>query len=114
VNSDAILGNLINLVCYFVISCLNGLLFVLQLRKKTAEVTKACEKHYALEQELAFYKIDHKFDALSRPPNLPTPDASLVSVASADLLSTHFIYSVASVFIHRYNVPSFEIAGIFL
>ena len=48
----------------------------LKLRKKTAEVTKACEKHYALEQELAFYKIDHKFDSLSRPPVVHTPDSS--------------------------------------
>ena len=41
-------------------------------------MTKACEKHYALEQELAFYKIDHKFDALSRPPIVHTPDSSVV------------------------------------
>ncbi|XP_064649335.1 centriolin-like [Lineus longissimus] len=38
------------------------------LRKKTSELTKACEKHYELEQELAFYKIDHKFDSLGKPP----------------------------------------------
>jgi len=50
----------------------------LQLRKKTAEVTKACEKHYALEQELAFYKIDHKFDSLSQPPVIHTSDSSVV------------------------------------
>jgi len=54
-------------------------LVLLKLRKKTAEVTKACEKHYALEQELAFYKIDHKFDSLSRPPVIHTPDSSGVS-----------------------------------
>lgn len=28
----------------------------------------ASQKHYELEQELAFYKIDHKFGALSKPP----------------------------------------------
>jgi hypothetical protein len=50
----------------------------LQLKKKTAEVTKACEKHYELEQELAFYKIDHKFDSLSRPLDITTPDGSMV------------------------------------
>ena len=39
-----------------------------QLKKKTAELNKACEKHYALEQELAFYKIDSKFDSLGLGP----------------------------------------------
>ncbi|XP_074654226.1 uncharacterized protein LOC141908208 isoform X2 [Tubulanus polymorphus] len=38
------------------------------LKKKTSELTKACEKHYELEQELAFYKIDHKFESLGKPP----------------------------------------------
>ena len=43
-------------------------LFYLQLKKKTSELNKACEKHYALEQELAFYKIDSKFDSLGLGP----------------------------------------------
>lgn len=43
--------------------------FVLQLKKKTAELNKACEKHYQLEQELAFYKIDSKFDSLGKSPS---------------------------------------------
>ena len=51
---------------------------MLKLRRKTAEVTKACEKHYALEQELAFYKIDHKFDSLSRVPVINMSDSSVV------------------------------------
>jgi len=51
---------------------------MLKLRKKTAAVTKACEKHYALEQELAFYKIDHKFETLSRLPVIHTSDSSVV------------------------------------
>ncbi|KAK3605923.1 hypothetical protein CHS0354_017828 [Potamilus streckersoni] len=38
------------------------------LKKKTQELNKACEKHYQLEQELAFYKIDSKFDSLGRGP----------------------------------------------
>ena len=41
---------------------------MLQLKKKTGELNKACEKHYALEQELAFYKIDSKFDSLGLGP----------------------------------------------
>ena len=43
------------------------------MKRKTAELTKACEKHYELEQELAFYKIDHKFETLSKPKSL-SPD----------------------------------------
>ncbi|XP_078324889.1 uncharacterized protein LOC111125942 isoform X3 [Crassostrea virginica] len=39
------------------------------LKKKTAELNKACEKHYQLEQELAFYKIDSKFDSLGKSPS---------------------------------------------
>ena len=38
------------------------------LKRKTAELAAACEKHYSLEQELAFFKIDAKFDSLGRPP----------------------------------------------
>ncbi|XP_061184132.1 centriolin-like [Saccostrea echinata] len=39
------------------------------LKKKTGELNKACEKHYQLEQELAFYKIDSKFDSLGKSPS---------------------------------------------
>ncbi|ELU10705.1 hypothetical protein CAPTEDRAFT_44232, partial [Capitella teleta] len=38
------------------------------LKRKTGELMVASQKHYELEQELAFYKIDHKFGALSKPP----------------------------------------------
>ncbi|XP_041369906.1 centriolin-like [Gigantopelta aegis] len=38
------------------------------LRKKTEELNRACEKHYQLEQELAFYKIDSKFESLGEVP----------------------------------------------
>ncbi|KAK2177182.1 hypothetical protein NP493_614g00022 [Ridgeia piscesae] len=44
------------------------------LKKKTSQLTAACQKHYELEQEVAFYKIDHKFDSLARPKP-PTPDS---------------------------------------
>ncbi|XP_053137801.1 centriolin isoform X2 [Hemicordylus capensis] len=36
----------------------------LQLKQKTVELTRACQKQYELEQELAFYKIDAKFEPL--------------------------------------------------
>ncbi|KAL5012076.1 hypothetical protein ScPMuIL_010627 [Solemya velum] len=42
----------------------------LQLKSKTGELNKACEKHYQLEQELAFHKIDSKFDSLGRGPEI--------------------------------------------
>ncbi|KAK6196054.1 hypothetical protein SNE40_001351 [Patella caerulea] len=38
------------------------------LKKKTTDLTKASEKHYQLEQELAFFKIDSKFDSLGKRP----------------------------------------------
>ncbi|XP_077870309.1 centriolin-like [Saccoglossus kowalevskii] len=40
------------------------------LKRKTSELTKACQKHYRLEQELAFYKIDAKFESLGQFPQL--------------------------------------------
>ena len=42
-----------------------------QLASKTAELSKACEKQFKLEQELAFYKLDAKFEHLG---TLPPPD----------------------------------------
>ncbi|XP_058231272.1 centriolin isoform X2 [Hemibagrus wyckioides] len=40
-----------------------------QLKQKTSELTRACQKQYELEQELAFHKIDAKFDPLPFYPN---------------------------------------------
>ncbi|KAM9324252.1 centriolin [Gastrophryne carolinensis] len=34
------------------------------LKQKTLELTRACQKQYELEQELAFYKIDAKFEPM--------------------------------------------------
>ncbi|XP_053530297.1 centriolin isoform X2 [Ictalurus punctatus] len=39
------------------------------LKQKTTELTWACQKQYELEQELAFHKIDAKFDPLPFYPN---------------------------------------------
>ncbi|XP_028349378.1 centriolin isoform X4 [Physeter macrocephalus] len=41
----------------------------LKLRQKTMELTRACQKQYELEQELAFYKIDAKFEPLNYYPS---------------------------------------------
>ncbi|VDO10542.1 unnamed protein product [Rodentolepis nana] len=41
------------------------------LRAKSDELMRACLKHYEIEQELAFYKIDKKLsDALGKPPDI--------------------------------------------
>ncbi|XP_043576229.1 centriolin isoform X3 [Chiloscyllium plagiosum] len=40
------------------------------LKQKTAELTRACHKQYQLEQELAFYKIDAKFEPLHHFPEV--------------------------------------------
>lgn len=39
------------------------------LKQKTVELTRACQKQYELEQELAFYKIDAKFEPLNYYPS---------------------------------------------
>jgi len=49
---------------------LNDLFLITQLKQKTVELTQACQKHYELEQELAFHKIDVKFEPL---PFYPDP-----------------------------------------
>ncbi|KAM3825334.1 centriolin isoform 1-T1 [Vipera latastei] len=38
------------------------------LKQKTVELTRACQKQYELEQELAFYKIDAKFEPMGYYP----------------------------------------------
>ncbi|XP_025138137.2 centriolin isoform X9 [Bubalus bubalis] len=49
--------------------CLPILYSSLKLRQKTMELTRACQKQYELEQELAFYKIDAKFEPLNYYPS---------------------------------------------
>ncbi|XP_064210604.1 centriolin isoform X1 [Anguilla rostrata] len=39
------------------------------LKQKTMELTRACQKQYELEQELAFHKIDAKFEPLPYYPD---------------------------------------------
>lgn len=47
----------------------NDLFLTEQLKQKTVELTRACQKHYELEQELAFHKIDAKFEPLPFSPD---------------------------------------------
>uniref|UniRef100_A0A671SH14 Centriolin n=1 Tax=Sinocyclocheilus anshuiensis TaxID=1608454 RepID=A0A671SH14_9TELE len=49
------------------------------LKQKTVELTRACQKHYELEQELAFHKIDAKFEPL---PFYPDPEVGLENLSS--------------------------------
>ena len=42
------------------------------INRKQAELSRANQKHYELEQELAFYKIDTKFTSLHRKPETPS------------------------------------------
>ncbi|XP_064435527.1 centriolin isoform X6 [Mirounga angustirostris] len=51
------------------------------LKQKTVELMRACQKQYEMEQELAFYKIDAKFEPLNYYPSEyveidKTPDES--------------------------------------
>ena len=57
-----------------------------QLKMKTAELSRACEKHYQLEQELAFFKIDAKFETLGKIPP-PPQNGRMVSNGSGNQMS---------------------------
>lgn len=45
--------------------------------RKQAELSRANQKHYELEQELAFYKIDTKFTSLHKKPDTPSVAVSV-------------------------------------
>uniref|UniRef100_A0A8C2AA00 Centriolin n=1 Tax=Cyprinus carpio TaxID=7962 RepID=A0A8C2AA00_CYPCA len=49
------------------------------LKQKTVELTRACQKHYELEQELAFHKIDAKFEPL---PFYPDTEVEVKNISS--------------------------------
>ncbi|GFO09556.1 centriolin [Plakobranchus ocellatus] len=57
------------------------------LKKKTSDLNKASQKHYELEQELAFYKIDSKFDSLNEAPKFTVESAD----DSGDLQESPYI-----------------------
>jgi len=42
------------------------------ITRKQAELSRANQKHYELEQELAFFKIDTKFTSLHQKPDTPS------------------------------------------
>ncbi|XP_059403396.1 centriolin isoform X2 [Carassius carassius] len=49
------------------------------MKQTTVELTRACQKHYELEQELAFHKIDAKFEPL---PFYPDPEVEVENLSS--------------------------------
>ena len=49
--------------------------------RKQAELSRANQKHYELEQELAFYKIDTKFTSLHKKPETPSVIVSLLGIS---------------------------------
>ncbi|XP_050176263.1 LOW QUALITY PROTEIN: centriolin [Myiozetetes cayanensis] len=55
--------------CFVPAPFLQSLCSSLKLKQKTVELTRACQKQYELEQELAFYKIDAKFEPLNYFPS---------------------------------------------
>lgn len=54
------------------------------LQKKTNELIRTNKKQFGLEQELAFYKLDHKFDTLSRPYIDDTAESMSAEESSAE------------------------------
>ncbi|XP_028918335.1 centriolin isoform X1 [Ornithorhynchus anatinus] len=58
-----------NELCCILVSVGVFLHALFQLKQKTMELTRACQKQYELEQELAFYKIDAKFEPLNYYPS---------------------------------------------
>ncbi|XP_052447896.1 centriolin isoform X2 [Carassius gibelio] len=49
------------------------------MKQTTVELTRACQKHYELEQELAFHKIDAKFEPLRFYPD---PEVEVENLSS--------------------------------
>jgi hypothetical protein len=48
----------------------------MKVKAKNADLIKASEKQYRVEQELAFYKLDAKFELLGQMPLLDDEQVS--------------------------------------
>jgi len=55
------------------------------LKKKSEDLFRACQKYYELEQDIAFIKIDAKFDLLSN---------NIGSLEEPDNVSEHSVFLV--------------------
>ncbi|XP_067294103.1 centriolin isoform X2 [Pseudorasbora parva] len=81
------------------------------LKQKTVELTQACQKHYELEQELAFHKIDVKFESL---PFYPDPEVEVENFSiespyigkSCQKRNTKFPLEVESMEIRDHQQPA--------
>ena len=69
-----------------------------QLRWKTLDLNKAGEKHYQLEQELAFYKIDSKFHNLTDIPQTCQNEVSYFVFISCSVLHIICSWSLPAIF----------------
>lgn len=63
------------------------------INRKQAELSRANQKHYELEQELAFYKIDTKFTSLHKKPETPSVDVSMLYILFQ--YSSSWLYALA-------------------
>ena len=82
--------------------------------RKQAELSRANQKHYELEQELAFYKIDTKFTSLHKKPETPSVIVSLLKMSVHRLMICDSLMSKMKMYvtidqIRQHNVSKFAI-----
>ncbi|XP_064830104.1 centriolin isoform X2 [Oncorhynchus masou masou] len=76
------------------------------LKQKTVELTRACQKQYELEQELAFQKIDAKFEPYPYYPDHELETESLLEESPYIGKARHKRNAVASDGIQSHQMPT--------
>ncbi|XP_055776513.1 centriolin isoform X3 [Salvelinus fontinalis] len=76
------------------------------LKQKTVELTRACQKQYELEQELAFQKIDAKFEPYPYYPDHELEAESLLEESPYIGKARHKRNTVASDGIQSHQMPT--------
>ncbi|XP_036836218.1 centriolin isoform X2 [Oncorhynchus mykiss] len=76
------------------------------LKQKTVELTRACQKQYELEQELAFQKIDAKFEPYPYYPDHELEAESLLGESPYIGKARHKRNAVASDGIQSHQMPT--------
>nr|XP_046202551.1 centriolin isoform X5 [Oncorhynchus gorbuscha] len=79
---------------------------ICQLKQKTVELTRACQKQYELEQELAFQKIDAKFEPYPYYPDHELEAESLLEESPYIGKARHKRNTVASDGIQSHQMPT--------
>ncbi|XP_029494430.1 centriolin isoform X3 [Oncorhynchus nerka] len=79
---------------------------ICQLKQKTVELTRACQKQYELEQELAFQKIDAKFEPYPYYPDHELEAESLLEESPYIGKARHKRNAVASDGIQSHQMPT--------